>query len=102
MPAQARLVMAMLIADPGAWLSFREIVASCDNPYGVIGRFLGLLELFRERAIAFKPPEALGELKVSWTSTRAGQFSPGRKTTSERRGRSRYCCRSRRDRSRRD
>lgn len=70
-PAQARLVMAMLIADPGAWLSFREIVANCDNPYEVIGRFLGLLELFRERAIAFEQAEALGELKVSWTGERA-------------------------------
>jgi len=70
-PAQARLVMAMLLDDPGAWFSFREIVATCDNPYEVIGRFLGLLELFRERAIAFEQPEALGELKVSWTGERA-------------------------------
>lgn len=36
-----------------------------------IGRFLGLLELFRERAIAFEQPEALGELKVSCTGERA-------------------------------
>ena len=70
-PAQARVVMAMLIVEPGTWLTFGEIVSGCDGPYEVIGRFLGLLELFRERAIAFEQPEALGELKVSWTGERA-------------------------------
>ena len=38
----------------------------------MIGRFLGLLELFRERAIAFEQPEdAQRASKVSWTGERA-------------------------------
>ena len=40
------------------------------NGLEVVGSFLGLLELFRERAVVFEQPEALGELQVSWTGER--------------------------------
>jgi segregation and condensation protein A len=33
----------------------------------IVARFLALLELYRERAVAFEQPEPLGELLVSWT-----------------------------------
>ncbi|GAB93063.1 segregation and condensation protein A [Gordonia rhizosphera] len=69
-PAQARRIAELLTSRPGEWMSFGDIVAECEFGLEVVGRFLGLLELFRERAIAFEQPEALGELRVSWTGER--------------------------------
>ena len=37
----------------------------------VVARFLSLLELFREGAVAFEQAEALGELQVRWTGGEA-------------------------------
>lgn len=67
-PGQARRMAALLSAVPGQWLSFRELTADCENHLEIVGSFLGLLELFRERAIAFEQPEPLGDLAVTWTS----------------------------------
>jgi segregation and condensation protein A len=48
-------------------VSFTDLVAECDLGLEVVARFLALLELFRERAVAFEQSEALGTLRVSWT-----------------------------------
>lgn len=69
-PEQARRLAAILAMRPGDWLSFGELVAECETGLEVIGRFLGLLELFREQAVTFEQPEALGELRVNWTGDR--------------------------------
>ncbi|GAC50967.1 segregation and condensation protein A [Gordonia aichiensis] len=69
-PGQARRMATLLSAQPGVWLTFRDLVADCVNGLEVVGSFLGLLELFRERAVVFEQPEALGELQVSWTGER--------------------------------
>ena len=69
-PGQARRMATLLSAAPGEWLTFRVLVADCVNGLEVVGSFLGLLELFRERAVVFEQPEALGELQVSWTGER--------------------------------
>ena len=69
-PGQARRMAALLAAKPGEWLTFRALVADCENGLEVVGSFLGLLELFRERAVTFEQPEALEELQVSWTGER--------------------------------
>ena len=69
-PGQARRMATLLSAAPGEWLTFRVLVADCANGLEVVGSFLGLLELFRERAVVFDQPEALGELQVSWTGER--------------------------------
>ncbi|MBD0862746.1 segregation/condensation protein A [Gordonia sp. zg691] len=69
-PGQARRMAALLSATPGRWLSFRELTADCENGLEIIGSFLGLLELFREQAITFEQPEALGDLAVMWTGER--------------------------------
>ncbi|MGV9859954.1 segregation and condensation protein A [Gordonia sp. NPDC003425] len=69
-PAQARRITGLLTHAHGAWLTFAQLVADCDGGLEVVGSFLGLLELFRERAITFEQPEALGELRVSWTGER--------------------------------
>ncbi|WP_326546688.1 segregation/condensation protein A [Mycolicibacterium sp. ND9-15] len=54
----------------GQWASFRELVADCDAPIEIVGRFLALLELYRARAVAFEQPEPLGVLQISWTGER--------------------------------
>jgi segregation and condensation protein A len=52
--------------------SFRALVADADSTLVIVARFLALLELFREAAIAFEQAEALGELTVRWTGTDDG------------------------------
>jgi len=69
-PEQAKRLTELLMAVPGAWLTFGELVAECESGLEVVARFLGLLELYRERAVLFDQLEALGELKVTWTSDR--------------------------------
>ncbi|BBX02255.1 segregation/condensation protein A [Mycolicibacterium moriokaense] len=54
----------------GQWASFRELVADCQAPIEIVGRFLALLELYRARAVAFEQPEPLGALQISWTGER--------------------------------
>lgn len=46
--------------------TFGELVADCATTTLVVGRFLALLELFREGAVAFDQADALGELHVRW------------------------------------
>ncbi len=52
--------------------SFRALVADADSTLVIVARFLALLELFTEGAIAFDQPEALGELTVRWTGADDG------------------------------
>jgi len=69
-PEQAKRLSQLLTAAKGEWLTFGQLVSECANGLEVVARFLGLLELYRERAVAFEQPEALGELKVGWTGDR--------------------------------
>ncbi len=70
-PEQAKRLLAMLeTRGAGQWASFSELVADCQAPIEVIGRFLALLELFRSRAVTFDQSEPLGVLQVSWTGQR--------------------------------
>ncbi|MCI4675587.1 segregation/condensation protein A [Candidatus Mycolicibacterium alkanivorans] len=70
-PEQAERLLAMLEQrGVGHWASFRELVADCDEPIQIVGRFLALLELYRARAVAFEQSEPLGVLQVSWTGDR--------------------------------
>jgi segregation and condensation protein A len=48
----------------GGAVSFRMLSADCRHPIEVVGRFLALLELYRDGWIAFDQSEALGELQV--------------------------------------
>ncbi len=66
-PEQARVLAARLRERPDHWSGFAELVADCDSGIAVIARFLALLELYRERAILFDQPEALGDLRVRWS-----------------------------------
>lgn len=52
--------------------TFGELVADCTATLQVVARFLGLLQLYRESAVAFDQPEPLGELTVRWMAPEAG------------------------------
>jgi segregation and condensation protein A len=52
--------------------TFRSLVADCPDTLHVVARFLALLELFRESAVAFEQASALGDLHVRWTGTDEG------------------------------
>ena len=51
----------------GSGMSFRALVADAGSTIVVVVRFLAVLELFREGAVAFDQVEPLGELTVRWT-----------------------------------
>ena len=46
--------------------TFRTLVSDCATTLDVVGRFLGLLELYRDGVVAFDQIEALTELRVRW------------------------------------
>ncbi|MDH6128481.1 segregation/condensation protein A [Kitasatospora sp. GP82] len=50
------------------WATFDQLVADTDDALVVVARFLALLELYREKALDFEQPEALGELLVRWVA----------------------------------
>ncbi len=62
---QAQVVVERLRAH-GA-VSFRELIADAPDPLTVVARFLALLELYRERAVALDQEGALEPLTVRWT-----------------------------------
>ncbi|BBY89312.1 segregation/condensation protein A [Mycolicibacterium tokaiense] len=67
-PEQAEIMLRFLTErGTGEWASFTELVADCDTPVQIVGRFLALLELYRARAVAFEQAEPLGVLQVAWT-----------------------------------
>ncbi|MGW3496262.1 segregation/condensation protein A [Streptomyces sp. NPDC001020] len=47
--------------------SFRVLVQDTGDTLTVVARFLALLELYREKAVALEQETALGELLVRWT-----------------------------------
>lgn len=70
-PEQAERLLELLERrGVGQWASFSDLVADCDEPIQIVGRFLALLELYRSRAVAFEQSEPLGMLQVSWTGNR--------------------------------
>ena len=52
--------------------AFRTLVQDADSTLVVVVRFLALLELFREGAVAFDQVNPLGDLTVRWTGGRDG------------------------------
>jgi len=55
--------------------TFRALVADCDTTLLVIGRFLALLELYRERAVMFEQLTPLGDLTIRWTGSDEGDIA---------------------------
>ncbi|MDX3454783.1 segregation/condensation protein A [Streptomyces sp. ME02-8801-2C] len=62
---QARIVVARLRELGEA--TFQDLVEDIEDTLTVVARFLALLELYREKAVALDQETALGELVVRWT-----------------------------------
>lgn len=62
---QAEIVVARLRSR--GEVSFHTLTEDAADTLTVVARFLALLELYREKAVALDQPEALGELLVRWT-----------------------------------
>jgi segregation and condensation protein A len=52
--------------------TFRQLTADCEGTLVVVARFLALLELYREGAVAFDQVDPLGELHIRWTGSDEG------------------------------
>ncbi|WP_338899076.1 segregation/condensation protein A [Streptomyces sp. TG1A-60] len=68
---QAQIVVARLRELGEA--SFRVLVEDIDDTLTVVARFLALLELYREKAVALDQETALGDLTVRWTGGDGGE-----------------------------
>jgi segregation and condensation protein A len=69
---QARLIVDRLRRSPS--LTFRALSGDSPDRVTTVARFLALLELFREGAVAFEQVSALGELTVRWTGSSEGEL----------------------------
>lgn len=54
--------------------TFRALIADCESTMLVVGRFLALLEMFRETLVTFEQVTPLGDLTVRWTGTDEGEI----------------------------
>ncbi|MEK9736748.1 MAG: segregation/condensation protein A [Candidatus Nanopelagicales bacterium] len=54
--------------------TFRALIADCDTTMLVIGRFLALLELYRDAAVIFEQVTPLGDLTIRWTGSDEGDI----------------------------
>lgn len=77
-PAVSVREQAVLITDRlrrDRALTFRALTRDADGTPVVVARFLALLELFREGAVAFDQASALAELTVRWTGAAHGEVA---------------------------
>lgn len=56
-------------------ITFRRLVADCDNSLLVVARFLALLELYREAAVTFDQASPLGDLTIRWTGEESEDYT---------------------------
>lgn len=52
--------------------TFRALVADSESTLVVVGRFLALLELYREQVVVFEQLTPLGDLTIRWTGADEG------------------------------
>lgn len=53
--------------------TFRALVADADSVLVIVGRFLALLELYREHVVLFDQVAPLGDLTIRWTGSEEGE-----------------------------
>ncbi|MFE3514287.1 segregation and condensation protein A [Streptomyces sp. NPDC059166] len=68
---QAEIVVARLRAE--GEISFRALTEDAADTLTVVARFLALLELYREKAVALEQEEALGDLLVRWAGAEGAE-----------------------------
>lgn len=56
-------------------MTFRHLAADSADTLTTVARFLALLELFREGAVAFEQVSPLGELNIRWTGSDEGDVT---------------------------
>jgi segregation and condensation protein A len=56
--------------------TFRALVSDCTRTLEVVARFLGLLDLYRDGAVAFDQAAALAELRVRWIAPADAAVDP--------------------------
>jgi segregation and condensation protein A len=56
-------------------MTFRALVADAESTLIVVGRFLALLELYREQVVVFEQLTPLGDLTVRWIGTGDGEIA---------------------------
>ena len=70
---QAAILVDRLRRHPSA--TFRSLTSDCDTTLLVVARFLALLELYRDGAVAFDQVSPLGELHIRWTGAAEGEVA---------------------------
>ena len=70
---QAALVVDRL--RRGGTMTFRALCGDAPDTLTRVARFLALLELFKENAVAFDQVTPLGELTVRWTGSEDGEIT---------------------------
>ncbi len=66
--AEQKQILAEALQERGH-ATFRELIENADNRMIVVGRFLALLELYRDGTVRFEQERALGELTIHWEET---------------------------------
>ncbi len=69
---QAALVVERL--KRSGTMTFRSLCGDSPDTLTTVARFLALLELYREGAVAFDQVSPLGDLSVRWTGDEAAEF----------------------------
>lgn len=64
-------------------LEFSELVSDATSRLVVVVRFLGLLELFRDRDVELEQESPLGELTVTWAGIEDGETAAARRAAAE-------------------
>ncbi len=54
--------------------TFRSLISDCDSTMLIVGRFLALLEMYREALVAFEQMAPLGDLTIRWVGTDEGDI----------------------------
>ena len=70
---QAAIIVDRLRRHPTT--TFRALVSDCDSTLLVVGRFLALLELYREQVVVFEQLTPLGDLTIRWVGGEDAEVS---------------------------
>lgn len=73
----ARMMEKFRLRGRGEPFGFAELVADCGSSLEIVARFLGLLELYRARAVALYQDDPADDLVVAWTGDDAASVLRG-------------------------